>query len=317
MSWALLAELRRLMPKPGGVVIELPDTGPWKRIERIGNAVLLLGDCLEILPHLPKVDAVITSPPYDEMREYGGQPFDYKAAVAMVVPSITEGGVVCWNVADQTIDGSETGTSFRTALLFMESLRLHDTMIYEKPNFSNPSNNRYHQLFEYIFVLSNGAPKTFNPIKDKKNVWAGTGTFGVNTFRDANGSMQNRTRNIIEPYGMRGNVWHMNTAGQEQVCTAQPHPAAMPLRLAGDLLTSWTNKDDMAMDPFMGGGTTGIACHQLGRKFIGVEINELYFDIACRRIEDAQRQVKLFPEEQKDVGMPGVQGEIFSERKAC
>ena len=269
---------------------------PWKRKVVIGDATLYLGDCLEILPTLPKVDAVITSPPYDAIREYGGHPFHYLTAVPNIAKSVREGGVICWNVADQTIDGSETGTSFRTALLFMESLRLHDTMIYEKPNFSNPSHNRYHQLFEYIFVFSSGAPKTFNPIKDKKNVWAGTGTFGANTFRKTDGSMQERTRNIIEPYGMRGNVWKMNTAGQEQVCTPNQHPAPMPFKLAGDLIVSWTNQDDCVMDPYAGSGTTGVACMNLGRRFVGIEIEEKYFNIAVERITNAQRQVKLFEE---------------------
>ena len=69
------------------------------------------------------------------------------------------------------------------------------------------------------------------------------------------------------------------------------------------------------IDPFMGSGTTGVACANLGRKFIGVEISEVYFDIACQRIENAYRQEKLFPDEQKTTGMPRVQNQIFSDRE--
>jgi DNA modification methylase len=74
----------------------------------------------------------------------------------------------------------------------------------------------------------------------------------------------------------------------------------------------FTDQGDMVLDPFMGSGTTGVACMNLGRKFIGVEISSVYFDIACKRIEDAQRQTRLFPEQQENTGMPRVQGTIFS-----
>lgn len=61
-----------------------------------------------------------------------------------------------------------------------------------------------------------------------------------------------------------------------------------------DLLVLFTNADEICVDPFMGSGTTGVAAMQLGRKFIGIEIEEKYFDIACTRIENAQRQESLF-----------------------
>ena len=141
----------------------------------IDRAVLYLGDCREILPTIENVNAVITSPPYDNMRTYGGhEPVNCLAVINLIANILEDGGVCMWNVADQVIDGSETGTSFRHALRAMEcGLRLHDTMIYCKEGVTFPDANRYHPAFEYMFVFSKGAPAHFNGIKDWKNKWGG------------------------------------------------------------------------------------------------------------------------------------------------
>ena len=73
-----------------------------------------------------------------------------------------------------------------------------------------------------------------------------------------------------------------------------PHPTTKPLRLMRELVALFSNPATMVADPFMGSGTTGVACAQLGRKFIGIEIERKYFDIACERIDNAYRQAKLF-----------------------
>ena len=137
------------------------------------------GDCLEIMQQLIeegiKVDLTVTSPPYDNLRTYNGNndlwnENVWKGIIERLYKITNNGGVVVWVVGDATIKGSETGTSFKQALYFKEvGFNLHDTMIYQKSNFSNPSNNRYHQIFEYMFVFSKGKIKTFNSIKDRKN----------------------------------------------------------------------------------------------------------------------------------------------------
>jgi DNA modification methylase len=194
--------------------------------------VIIHGDCVERMRTLASasIHLVVTSPCYDQLRAYGGHPWDFEATARELFRVLCDGGVVCWNVGDSVVDGSETLTAFKQAIFFKEvcGFRVHDTMIYEKSNFGQPSHNRYHQLFEYVFVFSKGRPKTFNPIKDKPNAWAGTGTFGRNTLRETNGSMGERVRNLIEPFGMRGNVWRGNTRGQEDICQANEHPAMMP-----------------------------------------------------------------------------------------
>lgn len=254
---------------------------------------LLHGDCLELMKQIPEasVDMVITSPPYDDLRTYDDKAaFSFKETAKLLSSLLKTGGVIVWNVGDQCVNGSETGTSFRQALYFMDEcgLNLHDTMIWQKSNFSNPSTTRYHQVFEYVFILSKGKPKTFNPIKDRKNVSSGNiGSFGENTVTQKDGSKKIRQRKIVEEYGMRHNVWIVNTAGQEQTAKKYGHPAMFSESFAHDHIVSWSNEGDLIFDPFMGSGTSGAVAKRLGRRYIGMEINEVYYEIAKNRIESA------------------------------
>ena len=260
----------------------------------IGDCTVYCGDCLEVLPSIFPVDLIVTSPPYDNMREYGKTftKFDWPLTVEILSEKINEGGIVVWNVADQHIDGDETGTSLEQALEFKShGLRLHDTMIYLKPSFSFPETNRYPQTWEYMFVFSNGKPKTFNPIKDRKNIYSGTLVHG--TQRQSDGSTKPATGNgkVLSNYGIRHNAWLINN--RERDNTGE-HPAPFPLSLATDHINSWSSYGQTVLDPFMGSGTTGVACAKLGRKFIGIEIEPKYFDISCKRIEEAYAQGDFF-----------------------
>ena len=256
---------------------------------------LLLGDNIsQLKKHVAdeSVDLTVTSPPYDNLRSYKGFSWDIDGLIAELLRVTKPGGIVMWNVADATVDGSETGTSFRQALKFMDAgWRLHDTMIYEKGNFSSPSTNRYHSIFEYMFVFSKGKPKTFNPIKDKKITnmdnpdHARIGTFGKNTKRQKDGTMVDQgQRKVYGEYGMRTNIWRIKTAGQERPGKPVEHPAKMPTGLARDHIISWSNSGDVILDPFAGSGTTGIEAIKLGRKFIGCEIAQEYYDMCSRNL---------------------------------
>lgn len=244
------------------------------------------------------IDLVVTSPPYDDLRTYGGHSWDFDAISPELVRVLKPGGVIVWIVNDGKEKGSETGSSFRQALGFMGlGLRLHDTMIWQKPNFSHPSQNQYQQVFEYMFVLSKGAPKTFNPIKDRRNLYAGTKPLGRNTVANADGSKGLRKVSTIAEFGMRHNVWMMNTTGQEAPCSSIDHPATFPKQLAADHITSWSNAGDMVLDPFVGSGTTALAALELGRSVIGFEINPAYAEIARRRSSTTpgSRLMKILP----------------------
>lgn len=264
------------------------------RIETIGNATLYLGDSREILPAVGAVDAVITSPPYDGIRNYGDgfNGFDWRPVIEAFPKILRPGGVAVWNVADQTIDGSESGTSFSQALYAIEcGLRLHDTMIYCKEGVTFPDANRYHPAFEYMFVFSNGAPRCFNGIKDWKNKWGGSTMHGTDRQSDGTTTIKNNKGAPVPQYGLRRNWWVISNPYTGET---DGHPAPMPYSLAADHIESWTKVGDTVADPFLGSGTAGIAAVKLGRKFIGIEIEPKYFDIACRRIEAASRQSDMF-----------------------
>jgi len=252
-------------------------------------------NCLDTMCNMPDnfVNATITSPPYDNLRAYkdgvGDEwSFDVFMPIANELYRVTkEGGVVIWIVGDATINGSETGTSFKQALYFKEiGFNIHDTMIYQKNNFSNPSSNRYHQIFEYMFILSKGKPITFNPIKDRVNINAGNvGSWGKNTSRQKDGTMKENPKKIVDEFGMRYNIWKYKTSrnGQED-SIAYNHPAIFPSDLVKDHLLSWTNEGDLVYDPFMGSGTTAKKSIELCRNYIGSEISKEYFDISQERL---------------------------------
>jgi site-specific DNA-methyltransferase (adenine-specific) len=250
---------------------------------------LKLGDCLEIMKSLPdaSIDLTVTSPPYDNLRTYNGYSFDFEGIAKELYRVTKDGGVVVWVVGDATINGSETGTSFKQALYFKEiGFNLHDTMIYQKNNFANPSSNRYHQIFEFMFILSKGKPKSFNPIKDRKNVCAGESNWGANKARQKDGSFKERPKKIVSEYGMRYNIWEFMTSKgfATKDNFAYSHPAIFPEKVAHDHIISWSNEGDTVLDCFLGSGTTGKMANQLNRKFIGIEISQEYLEIAKGRI---------------------------------
>ena len=252
---------------------------------------LYCGDCAKELKKIPAnfVDLVVTSPPYDTLRTCYNSTFDMDAITSELMRVMKQGGVIVWVVADETINGSESGTSFRQALKFMDAgFNLHDTMIWEKAGFTDTGSLkvRYPNVFEYMFVFSKGKPKTFNPIKDRVNVNAGRKMHGV--IRQKDGSVKTMSSNgkTLCDYGQRFNVWQIDSL---KSTTERRHPAQFPLQLAKDHIYSWSNTNDTVMDIFMGSGTTGVASVNMGRKFIGIEIDKDYFEMAKRRIETAER----------------------------
>ena len=235
---------------------------------------LRLGDCLEVMKSMDSnsIDLTVTSPPYDNLRTYNGFIFDFEGIAQELYRVTKDGGVVVWVVGDATIKGSETGTSFKQALYFMEcGFNLHDTMIFEKNSSSYPANaksNRYSSIFEYMFVFSKGKPKTINLIKDKPNKWAG--------HKDFSGKL----KNPVPDFSPRNNIWKYTTSFNDKT----GHPAVFPEQLALDHILSWSNENDTVLDCFLGSGTTGKMAKQLNRNFIGIEISQEYLDIAKERI---------------------------------
>jgi site-specific DNA-methyltransferase (adenine-specific) len=210
-----------------------------------------------------------------------------------------DGGVIVWVVNDATINGSETGTSFRQALYFKEiGFNLHDTMIYQKTGIPFPEQVRYYPCFEYMFVLSKGKPKTINLIQDKKN--SGFGHLISGSERQADGSFKRQNGAIekrrLKEFGVRTNVWVYKTGkgNSSKNPIAFEHPAIFPLNLAEDHILSWSNPNDIVLDCFSGSGTTAVACHNLKRRFICIEKDKDYWQASVERLKNAQAQLKLF-----------------------
>ena len=249
---------------------------------------LYCGDNVETLRAFPDtcVDLTVTSPPYDNLRTYGGHSWDFENVAQQLWRVTKPGGVVVWVVADATVNGSETGTSFRQALRFMEiGFRLHDTMIWDKGGFTAVGSVqcRYGPVSEFMFVLSHGKPKAFNAIKDRKVLC--TDRRAYRTVRLPDGTMLRKTHDPIPrqegDYGIRYNIWTMPSPG----IPGTKHPATFPEKLARDHILSWSNEGDTVLDPFCGSGTTAKMAKHNGRQFIGIEIEEKYCEIAARRLE--------------------------------
>ncbi len=250
---------------------------------------LVKGDCLEKMKDIKSgsVDMVLTSPPYDNLREYGKEFTKWgchiwKPCIDEIYRTLKIGGVSVWIVGDATIKGSETGTSFKQALYAKDvGFNLHDTMIWNKPNPIPRTHKRYEQAFEYMFIFTKGKIKTFNPLMIPcKN--AGKKRSGT-IQQKANGLRTSKNKGgLISKTKQACNVWDL--ANSEKSI----HPAVFPLRLAEDHIISWSNEGSTVLDPFMGSGTTGVACKNLNRSFIGIEQDDKYFEIAKERIENIE-----------------------------
>lgn len=249
-------------------------------IERIYNE-----NCLITMANMPKnfIDFVITSPPYDDIRNYNGYIFEFENIAKELFRVMKTGGVIIWVVADATIDGSETGTSFKQALFFKNiGFRLHDTMIYYKNNPMPQTGNRYHQHFEYMFALSKGIPKTFNPITEQTKYQGlanmkNRGQNGSLDYEKVERTTEKKVGNVFS-YSIGGGI-----STKDKI--AYNHPAIFPEKLVTDQIKTWTNENDIVYDPFMGSGTTAKIAHLLNRKWIGSEISKEYTDIANERLK--------------------------------
>lgn len=238
------------------------------------------------------IDLTVTSPPYDNLRQYNGYSFDFENVAKELYRVTKQGGVVVWVVGDATIKGSETGTSFRQALYFKEiGFNLHDTMIYRKVNPIPQNHNRYEQCYEYMFCLSKGKPKTFNPIM-VKSVHGGEDMNwgGRKTLMDDAQCRRHRGDEVrtVKDTKRHDNIFDYTIGGERT-----GHPAVFPKLLARDQINTWSNEGDVVLDCFMGSGTTAVEALQLGRKYIGFEISQEYVDVANKRIATYTSQLRL------------------------
>ncbi len=251
-----------------------------------------------------EIDLTVTSPPYDNLRTYEDNVqwnYDIFKGVAKALYRITaEGGVVVWIVGDATIDGNETGTSFKQALYFKKlGFNLHDTMIYQKTNPApTGGSNRYYSAFEYMFVFSKGKPKTFNELRvTRSNKWNDKrDSRDKNYVRNKDGDFTSKKvkLNLDRPVKMK-NVWEAVVGGGNSTMDAYAfdHPAILPEKIAEQHILTWSNEGDTVYDPFMGSGTTGKMALKNSRSFVGSEVVEKYFDISTKRLQNLRNMRNL------------------------
>jgi len=257
--------------------------------EQIGK--IILGHNVDVLRDKidsDSIDLTVTSPPYDDLRLYEGFKFDFEGIAEQLYRVTKPGGVVVWVVGDAVKDKSESCTSFKQAMHFVSlGFKLHDTMLYEKTTSTFPShigNNRYTQIFEYMFVFSkDDQPKTTNLIRDKKNVTGGKIQIGLTVCRKNDLLAKQGKPFVTAEYGIRTNIWRF-AVGQSKARIAARQPAVFPDKLAHDHIISWSNPGDIVLDPFSGSGTTCLMAKEADRKYIGVEVSKEYCEVARQRM---------------------------------
>ena len=235
------------------------------RVEKIGDATLYLGDCMEVLPTLGKVDAVITDPPYGiglvkKTSDYRDSKF-FDAGESIKASVLYE----------------DEPTKIRALIRAVVPLALS---ISERALFfTGPA-----MLWEYPEPASIGS--VFTMAGAGRTAWGFQCTHPVLFYGK-------------DPFLQDGKGGRPNSLKDDQPNTEKvDHPCPKPLAWMRWAITRASRPGEITLDPFMGSGTTGVAAIQLGRKFIGIEREPKYFDIACRRIEQAYKQRPLFEAEQ-------------------
>lgn len=255
------------------------------------------GDARNLLVKLPErsIDLVVTSPPYDDLRDYSnGISWDFqvfKDIAKLLYKVMKPGGVIVWVVGDKVVEGNKSLTSFKQAVFFQEiGFKVYDVMIYEKAGTDPPHKNRYFNAFEYMFIFCKGKPKTVNLLCDKPNKWAGHQTYGDITRREKDGSLVNKGKKTIKEFSVRTNIWrYINGKGfTTRDAFAHKHPAIFPEKLVEDHILSWSQENDVVLDPFGGSGTTIKVASKLKRKWIYIDKVEEYCHLAIERISKAK-----------------------------
>ena len=266
-------------------------------VENYKNQIIE-GNCVEVMRKIESdvIDLTVTSPPYDDLRNYKGFVFPFEDIAKELYRITKQGGVVVWVVNDATIEGSETGTSFKQALYFREiGFNLHDTMIFRKKNpIPQIYRKRYNNEFEFMFVFSKGVVKTHNPIM-VDCMHAGLELNGT-TYKNfsKNDQIREKMAKPVKDKKIKGNIWEYVVGKKQEDQEAKGHPAPFPCELVRDHIKSWTNQGDIVLDPMNGSGTTARVACEMGRTYIGIDISREYCEIARERVKLIENQPQLF-----------------------
>ncbi len=255
---------------------------------------VICGNCADIMKLIPHsvIDLVVTSPPYDNLRDYNGYLFQFEEIAKELYRITKKGGVVVWVVGDKIKNGNRTLTSFKQAIYFQEvGFNVHDVMIYKKKNTPFMRSNAYTNCYEFMFVLSKGTPNTFNPIKDK-TVRNG---FEMIVHNKKSDGINKKVLKELKTEKTKTNIWDyaVGLGGSTNDKIAFEHTAIFPEKLAADHILSWTNEQDLVLDPMCGSGTTCKMAKTYNRNYIGIDISEKYCTISNNRLKMLDRQTKM------------------------
>jgi len=244
-------------------------------------------NCLNTMARMEDnfIDLTVTSPPYDNLRDYKGFDFSFKDIARELYRITKKGGVVVWVVGDKIKKGNKSLTSFKQGLYFQSiGFNMHDVMIYQKKNTPFMRSNAYTNCYEFMFVLAKGKPKTFNPLKVPT---VRNGLEKVVTNKKADG-VNNKVLKELKKEKTRINIWQyaVGLGGSTKDRFAFQHPAIFPEQLVKDHIISWSNENDIVYDCFMGSGTTAKMAKINNRNYIGSEISDEYCKIIEQRLND-------------------------------
>lgn len=258
-------------------------------LERWLNTVQNM-DCIEGMKQLTdnSIDLVVTSPPYDNIRDYHGFSLNLSVVGKEIFRILKDGGIAAMVIQDQTKDYGKSLTSFRTIIDWCDNagFKLFECVIYRKYGAEGAWwTKRFRVDHEYIPIFLKGdKPQYFNkePLK-LPSKWGGITMTGAAT-RLTNGKTLNSRKITINSMKCRGTVWEYLTCGDGDRLKHQ-HPATFPDKLPYDLIQCFCPENGVVLDPFMGSGTTAIAALKLNRKFLGFDISKEYCELANKRIE--------------------------------
>jgi len=236
-------------------------------------------------------DLTVFSPPYDNLRDYNGYACDLRALGEQLYRVTKIGGVVAMVIQDQTDNGKKTLTSFRTILDWCDNVGfgLFECNIYQKQGKDGAWwTKRFRVDHEYMPIFIKGdKPNYFNkePVKIPSKHGGKAMTGGANRNRD--GLTVNSRHMIINPTKCPGTIWNYANGG-DKVALKRNHPAAYPDKIPYDFIQVFTKPGDLVLDPMVGSGSTAIAAHILGRRYVGIDISEEYCELARERIKNLQ-----------------------------
>ena len=250
-------------------------------------------NCIDLMKKMDDgfVDLTVTSPPYDDLRTYNGYKFDFESIARELFRVTKKGGVVVWVVGKKIKNGNMMLTPFSQALFFQSiGFKVHDIMIFKKKNTPFMRKNAYTNGYEFMFILSRGTPKTFNPIK------VPTKRSGLEMLphnRKADGSFKKKMGQL-KTQKVKENIWEyaVGLGGSTNDKIAFKHPAIFPESLAKDHILSWSNPNDLVFDPMCGSGTTLKMAKMNDRNYLGCDISKEYVKIAKKRLRSVQKKLR-------------------------